>query len=296
MAEEIDPEMCNYGQLSKVKMLRDLDLGSGQGHININTSTVRVRLPACGVTRYRNMAIWISWNMDIRRSLNSRDSFPRRKFKNWTQTSCSPGPILSPSTISFELHSKTAEKINLEKCNFLKFGSFMALTLTLDRVEVTLVHICGRGLPTHQIRSKSEKLFVYAWTDVRMDTPDYQSTRSSTADDKKSIFLPRKLTHRLCNLAVIQWLNKNAYWEAPNQLQNHRIGNKNDVTRFLHIWLLFTSCNAVDRQVYFSSVSVHSDNESFSRQPFCATERQEKNTGLKCTVFVAVASAGLSRV
>jgi len=25
------------------------------------------------------------------------------------------------------------------------------LTLTLDRVEVTLVRICGRGLPTHQI-------------------------------------------------------------------------------------------------------------------------------------------------
>jgi len=39
------------------------------------------------------------------------------------------------------------------------------LTLTLDRVEVTLVRICGRGLPTHQIRWKSEKLFV----DVRSD-------------------------------------------------------------------------------------------------------------------------------
>jgi len=34
------------------------------------------------------------------------------------------------------------------------------VTLTLDRVEVTLVRICGRGLPTHQIRWKSEKLFV----------------------------------------------------------------------------------------------------------------------------------------
>jgi len=27
----------------------------------------------------------------------------------------------------------------------------VTLTLTLDRVEVTLVRICGRGLPTHQI-------------------------------------------------------------------------------------------------------------------------------------------------
>jgi len=49
------------------------------------------------------------------------------------------------------------------------------VTLTLDRVEVTLVCICGRGLPTHQIRWKSEKLFV----DVRTGTPEFQSTRSS---------------------------------------------------------------------------------------------------------------------
>jgi len=43
------------------------------------------------------------------------------------------------------------------------------LTLTLDRVEVTLVRICGRGLTTHQIRWKSEKLFVDVWTDGRTD-------------------------------------------------------------------------------------------------------------------------------
>jgi len=40
----------------------------------------------------------------------------------------------------------------------------VTLTLTVDRVEVTLVRICGRGLPTHQIRW-AEKLFV----DVRTD-------------------------------------------------------------------------------------------------------------------------------
>jgi len=66
--------------------------------------------------------------------------------KNRAQTSCSPGPILSPSTISFELHAKMAEEIDLEKCNFRNFGSSVTLTLTLDRVEVTLVRICGRGL------------------------------------------------------------------------------------------------------------------------------------------------------
>jgi len=118
----------------------------------------------CSVTQYRNVAIWISWNMDTGRSLNSRDSFPRRKFKNWAPTSCSPGPILWPPTISFEVHAKPAEEIDLEKCTFWNFGSSVTLTLTLDRVEVTLVRTTGRGLPTYKIRWKSKKRFV----DVRM--------------------------------------------------------------------------------------------------------------------------------
>jgi len=108
--------------------------------------------------------------MDIRRSLNSRDSFRTRKFKNRARASCSPGPILSPSIISFELHAKTADEIDLEKCNFLDFGSSVTLTLTLDPVEVTLLCICGQGLPTHQIRLKSEKkLFADVGTDGRKD-------------------------------------------------------------------------------------------------------------------------------
>jgi len=51
----------------------------------------------------------------------------------------------------------------------------VTLTLTLDRVEVTLMRICGRGLPTHQIRWKSEKTFC-GRTDGRTDTrvPIYQ--------------------------------------------------------------------------------------------------------------------------
>jgi len=54
--------------------------------------------------------------------------------------------------------SSPAEETDLEKYNFRNFLS--SVTLTLDRVEVTLVRISGRGLRTHQIRSKSEKLFV----------------------------------------------------------------------------------------------------------------------------------------
>jgi len=72
------------------------------------------------------------------------------------------GQIHKSPTISFELHAKMAEKIDLEKCNC---RNSVTLTLTLDRVEVILVRISGRGLPTHQIRSKSKKKFV----DVRTD-------------------------------------------------------------------------------------------------------------------------------
>jgi len=42
MAEQIDLEMCSYGQLSEVQMLRDLDLDleSGPGHVNIQHCTL----------------------------------------------------------------------------------------------------------------------------------------------------------------------------------------------------------------------------------------------------------------
>jgi len=45
----------------------------------------------------------------------------------------------------------------------------VTLILTLDRVKVTLVRIPGRDISTHQIRSKSEKLFLwtYGLTDGR---------------------------------------------------------------------------------------------------------------------------------
>ena len=72
----------------------------------------------CSIMQYRNMAIWILSNIDIGRSLNSRDSFPRLKFKNRAPTSCSAGPILWPPTISFELHVEMADEIDLEICSY----------------------------------------------------------------------------------------------------------------------------------------------------------------------------------
>ena len=65
--------------------------------------------------------------------LNSRDSFPRWKFNNRAPTSCSPGPILWPLTISFELHAEMAEEIDLEKCSYGQLSEVQMLRdLDLD--------------------------------------------------------------------------------------------------------------------------------------------------------------------
>jgi len=116
----------------------------------------------CSLAQYRNMAIWISWNIDIVRSLNSCDSFHRRKFENRATKSCRPGPILSSATISFELRVKMAEVIDLEKCNFWNFRSSVDLDLR-SVWSHTGLHIWSRSTHTHQIRSKSEKLFLWTY-------------------------------------------------------------------------------------------------------------------------------------
>jgi len=60
----------------------------------------------------------MSSNIDIGRSLNSHDSFPKWKFKNRAPTRCSTGPILWPPTISFELHAEMAEERDVELSSY----------------------------------------------------------------------------------------------------------------------------------------------------------------------------------
>ena len=89
------------------------------------------------------MAIWMSSNIDIGRSLNSRDSFPRWKFKNRALTSCSPGPILWPSTISFELHAEMVEEIDLEMCSYGQLSEVQMLRdLDLGSGHVNIHSTC----------------------------------------------------------------------------------------------------------------------------------------------------------
>jgi len=142
--------------------------GSGQGHISMHNTCRTTNLPdhltvvLYAIPKYGHL----NFVKYIPPSLNSRDSFLRRKFENQAPISYRT-PILSLPTISFELHAKMAEEIDPEKCNSRNFRSSMTLTLTLDGVKVILVRISSWGLPTHQIRSKSDKLFVDIRTDAR---------------------------------------------------------------------------------------------------------------------------------
>ena len=97
------------------------------------TYTVHVGLPAYptiwlylhAVPKY--VAIWLSWNIDITWSMNCSYTFPRKKFENRAPTGCRPGPILS--TISFDVHAKMAEEIDLEMCSY---GQLSEVQMVLD--------------------------------------------------------------------------------------------------------------------------------------------------------------------
>jgi len=68
---------------------------------------------------------------------------------------------------------------------FLQFHKLRDLDVDLGSGQdhKLLVHISGRGLPTQQIRSESQKKL---WTYGRTDTPGFQSIRSSPGDDLTS--------------------------------------------------------------------------------------------------------------
>jgi len=61
MADEIDLEMCSYGQLSELQMVRDLDLdldGVSQGHTNIHATCTTSRVSNHVTVASRTTEIW----------------------------------------------------------------------------------------------------------------------------------------------------------------------------------------------------------------------------------------------
>ena len=98
--------------------------------------------------------------------MNFHDSFPRQKFKNRAPTNYSPGPILWPPIISFELHAKMAEEIDVEKCTFRNFGSSVTLTLTLEIRSRS--HWCAYVVYPHtKLDGNQKNFFVDVPTDGR---------------------------------------------------------------------------------------------------------------------------------
>ena len=129
-----------------------------------STTSVPNHVSDCSITRYRNMAIWISWNIDIRGPFNCRDSFHRRKFENRAPTSCRPGPILSPPTISFELHAKWANDIDLEVCSYGQLSEVqMLLDLGSDQGHINIHSTCRTtSTPNHvTVASRITKIWPF---------------------------------------------------------------------------------------------------------------------------------------
>jgi len=112
------------------------------------------------------MAIWISWNIDIGRNSNSRDSFPGWKFENRAPTSCRPGAIVSLSSISFDVHAKVAEEIDLEMCSYEQLSEVQMLhDLDLDlgssQGDVNIHSICSTTRMPNQVTVASRNTEIW---------------------------------------------------------------------------------------------------------------------------------------
>jgi len=100
--------------------------------------------------------------------LNSSDTFPRRKFENRAPTGCRSGSILSTSTISFDLHAKVAEEIDLEVCSYGQLSEVqMVRNLDLDlgsgQGHMNMHSTCRTtGLPTYvTVALRSTKIWPF---------------------------------------------------------------------------------------------------------------------------------------
>ena len=115
----------------------------------------------------------MSSNIDTGRSLNSHDSFPRWKFKNRAPTSCSPGPILWPLTISFDLYAEMAEEIDLEMCSYGQMSEVqmlrdLDLDLGLGQGHVIIHSMCSttRVLNHVTVMSRTTEIWPFEFRQI----------------------------------------------------------------------------------------------------------------------------------
>ena len=103
----------------------DLDLQSGQGHISMCNTYRTTSMPDRVTVASNSTVIWpfeVCIISTFREFWTHMVAFWQTKFKNWASTSCRLGPVLSSSTITFELQAKVAEETDLENCNFRQFS------------------------------------------------------------------------------------------------------------------------------------------------------------------------------
>jgi len=114
----------------------------------------------------------MSWNINIPWSLNSSDTFPRRKFENRPPTRCREGHILLTSTISFELHAKVAE-IELEMCIYGQLSEVQMLrdidlNLGSGQGDTNIHSTCRTtSLPNHvTVTSRSTEIWPFEFREI----------------------------------------------------------------------------------------------------------------------------------
>jgi len=100
-------------------------------------------------------------------------AFLERKVENRTQTSCRSGPILSLSTISFELYAKVAEETDVEVCNYGQFLEVQMLRdLDLDlgsaQGQINIPSTCRTAsLPNHvTVSSRSTEIWPSEFREI----------------------------------------------------------------------------------------------------------------------------------
>jgi len=139
VAEEIDLETCSYGQLLEVQMVRGLDLdpGSGQGHVNIHSTCRATCTPNHVTVALCSTEIWPFefretstfgevWTLVIA-FLEGNSKIGLRQAVDHMHA------VVSLSTISFYVHAKVAEEIDLEMCSYGQLSEVqMVCDLDLD--------------------------------------------------------------------------------------------------------------------------------------------------------------------
>jgi len=104
-------------------------------------------------------------------------AFLEGNTKNLAPTSCRPGAIVSLSTISFDVHAKVAEEINLEMCSYEQLSEVQMLCdLDLDlgssQCHVNIYSICRTTRMPNRVTVASRTTEIWPFEFRQISTLD----------------------------------------------------------------------------------------------------------------------------